>query len=424
VFGNIVEDQVYYVKSISYVSNRITISEVYNISTGTAGATFSLSSATGSMEVIIQVGTGTVWTPPLVFNNGFKLVLGHTATVTRTKSITNTITSITTGDLVIDQAIKFSNTIFGGIVPLQTYYVKTIVDGNEFTISETVGGPTFDLTNATGGAIFVSGDYAIGIADNGISAALILANEYDESVDYITYTLFGETLPIQYGYTIPETQYFNGNGSTSEFILTNYIGDSNVTSAIVEINGIRQTSSAYIISATTNSIIFNTPPIAYSVVSVTSYNLTDRQYFNTEYGITGSSGSALGTITVSDTVNLISTFDQNTPTVATFDEDSPNIVLYDQELNYLTLASPQTTAELEINYPIVFSSPTLGGLNAGQIYYVTEILNSTDFVISTSVGGAATVVTTDTGSMTGVVNGLTVANIVGIIMQLHNQVLT
>ena len=414
VFGNIVEDQVYYVKSISYVSNRITISEVYNVSTGTAGATFSLSSATGNMEVIIQIGTGTVWTPPLVYNNGFKLVLGHTATVTRTKSITNTVTSITTGDLVVDQAIKFSNTIFGGIVPLQTYYVKTIVDGNEFTISETAGGPTFDLTNATGGAIFVSGDYAIGLADNGISAALILANEYDESVDYITYTLFGETLPIQYGYTIPETQYFNGNGSTSEFILTNYIGDSNVTSAIVEINGIRQTSSAYTISPTTNSIIFNTPPIADSVVSVTSYNLTDRQYFNTEYGITGSSGSALGTITVSDTVNLISTFDQNTPTVATFDEDSPNIVLYDQELNYLTLASPQTTAELEINYPIVFSSPTLGGLNAGQIYYVTEILNSTDFVISTTIGGAATVVTTDSGSMTGVVNGLTVANIVGI----------
>ena len=154
--------------------------------------------------------------------------------------------------------------------------------------------------------------------------------------------------------------------------------------------------------------------MADSVVSVTSYNLTDRQYFNTEYGITGSSGSVLGTITVSDTVNLISTFDQDTPTVATFDEDSPNIILYDQELNYLTLASPQTTAELEINYPIIFSSPTLGGLNAGQIYYVIEILNSTDFVISTSVGGAATVVTTDTGSMTGVVNGLTVANIVGI----------
>ena len=309
VFGNIVEDQVYYVKSISYVSNRITISEVYNISTGTAGATFSLSTATGSMEVIIQVGTGTVWTPPLVYNNGSKLVLGHTATVTRTKSITNTVTSITTGDLVVDQAIKFSNTIFGGIVPLQTYYVKTIVDGNEFTISETVGGPTFELTNATGGAIFVSADYAIGLADNGISAALILANEHDASVDYITYTLFGETLPIQYGYTIPEVQYFNGNGSTSEFILTNYIGDSNVTSAIVEIDGIRQTSSAYTISSTTNAILFNTPPAADTVVSVTSYNLTDRQYFNTQYGITGSSGSALGTIVVSDTVNSVVPFD-------------------------------------------------------------------------------------------------------------------
>jgi hypothetical protein len=417
VFGNIVEDQVYYVKSISYVSNRITVSEVFNTSTGTAGATFALSTATGSMEAIIQVGTGTVWTPPIVYHNGTKLVLGHTATVTRTRSGTNTVTSITTGDLVENQIIRFSNTIFGGIVPLQPYYIKTLVDGNEFTISETIdengiAGPVFPLTDETGGAIFISADYAIGLADNGISASLLLANEYDISVDYLTYTLFGQTLPIQYGYTTPETQTFTGDGSSSAFTLTNYIGDSNVTSAIVEVNGARLTNSAYSISDITNIITFNAPPSDGASIAVTSYNLTDRQYFNTQYGITGGS-TTLSTITVSDTVNLVSTYDQDTPTVDSFDEDSPDIVLFDQELNYLTLGSG-TTADLELNYPLVFTSPTLGGLIAGQTYYVTEILSSTDFVISTSVGGLPTVVTTDSGSMTGIVNGLTVANITSI----------
>jgi hypothetical protein len=581
VFGNIVEDQVYYVKSISYVSNRITISEFYNITTGTAGATFTLSTATGSMEAIIQVGTGAVWTPPSVFHNGAKMVLGHTATATRTKSVTDTVTAITTGDLVVNQSIKFSNTIFGGIVPLQTYYIKEIIDANEFTISATVdefgvAGPVFELENATGGAIFVSADYAISLADNGISASLILANEYNTTEDYITYTLFGETLPVQYGYTIPEVQSFAGTGSASEFTLTNYIGDSNVTNAIVEIDGVRQTSSAYTINPNANSIIFNTPPVDGSVISITSYNLTDRQYFNTAYGITGGA-SALTTITVSDTVNSVVPFDSgvlagsfvigqlytiqslyNPYTIAgsfivgasytiltvgttnftligassntagvtftatgvgsgtgtaegsntdftligassntvgvTFTatgsgtgtgsaiiagtgydatletglQTAGSFVLtnvysivtlgtttntewntiagtsaitysvgstftcanigtglgngtayayssgsFDQELNYLTLGSG-TTSTLELNYPIVFSSPTLGGIIAGQTYYVVEIINSTDFVISTTVEGAATVVTTDSGSMDGIVNGLTVANIVNI----------
>ena len=414
VFGGIIEDQVYYVKSISYVSNRITISEIFNAGSGTAGATFPLTNATGSMTAIIQVGTGTVWTPPSVFHNGTKLVLGHSATITRTNAGTNTITTNTTGDLVPDLSIKFSSSMFGGvIVPLQTYYIKTIYDANEFTISETPGGAVLELTDATGGAIFVSGDYAIGLADNGISAAVILAYEYDTSVDYITYTFFGETLPVQYGYTIPEVQTFTGDGSAASFTLTNYIGDSNVTSAIVEINGIRQTISAYTISSTSNTILFNTPPSNGSTIAVTSYNLTDRQYFNTQYGITGSSGATTATIVVSDTVHSVGTFDQNTPTVETFDQDTPSVVLYDQELDYLTLGSGSTSS-LSINFPIVFQAPTLGGLVAGQIYYVVEILNSTDFVISTQVDGLPTTVTTESGSMNGVVNGLTVANIINI----------
>jgi len=414
VFGGIVEDQVYYVKSISYISNRITISEIFNTGSGTAGATFPLTTATGLMTAIIQVGTGTVWTPPSVFHNGTKLVLGHTANITRTKSGTNTITTNTTGDLVPNLSIKFSSTMFGGvIVPLQTYYIKTIYDGNEFTISETPGGAELELTNATGGAIFISGDYAIGIADNGISAAVLLANEYDALTDYITYTFFGQTLPVQYGYTLPEVQLFEGDGSTASFTLTNYVGDSNVTSAIVEIDGIRQTISAYNISAISNTILFNTPPANGSTIAVTSYNLTDRQYFNTQYGITGSSGATTTTIVVSDTTHSVGTFDQDTPTIETFDQDTPSVVLYDQELDWLTLGSGSTSS-LSINFPIVFQAPTLGGLIAGQIYYVVEILNSTDFVVSTQVDGTPTTVTTDSGSMNGVVNGLTVANIINI----------
>ena len=406
VFGNIVEDQVYYVKSISGATNRITVSLTVN------GETFALSDATGYMTAIIGVGTGVVWTPPAMYHNGSSLTLGTTSIVTRTRESTNTITTNSTGSLVINQPIVFSNTMFGDvIVPQQVYYVKSIYDANEFTISETQGGDVLELTDATGGAIFITNDYAIGLASNGITASIMLAADYDVSVDYLAYALMGETLPIQYGYTLPIIETFAGDGSAASFNLTGYLGGSNPTNAIVEVNGVRQNDSAYTINPINNTILFYSPPANGSTVAVTTYNLTERQYLNTQYNITGS-GVGTASITISDTTHLVSSFDQDTPTVATFDEDSPAVVLYDQTLNYLTLASGSTSS-LIVNSAIVFEN-VIGGIVAGQTYYITEILNSTDFVISTQVGGLPLEVTTESGAMTSVVNGLTVSNIVGI----------
>lgn len=310
VFGNIVEDQTYYVKSIGYVTNRITISDTYNSTTGTAGTIFFLSTASGLMDAIIQTGLGAAWTPPAVYHNGNLLVLGYTATVLRTKSSTNTITTISTSGLIENTPIVFSATIFGGIVHHQTYYIKSIYDANEFTISETVGGSVFQLTNGTGSAEFISNDYSIGIADNGITASIIFAANYDNTVDYLAYSFLGQTQPTQYGYTLPQTQTFVGDGSTASFALNYYVGDINPTNAIVEVNGLRQTNSEYTISANSNSILFNSPPAANSSVAITSYNSTDRQYFSTQYGITGTPGTDLFSVTVTNTTASVFNFDQ------------------------------------------------------------------------------------------------------------------
>jgi hypothetical protein len=411
VFGNIVENQVYYVKSIGLTTNRITISDTYNISTGTAGETFLLADATGIMEAVIAVGTGLPWTTPSVLYNGNSLVLGTYASVVQTSASTNVITTISTGGLIVNTPVVFSSTMFGNITPHVVYYVHSIVDGNDFTISATQGGSVLALTDAVGGATLISNDYAFTIADNGTTAALVFASTYDVTTDYLTYTILGETLPVQYGYTLPQVQLFTGNNSTASFALTNYVGDNNPDNAIVEINGLRQTQAAYTISSISNTILFNSPPPAGSTVAVTTYNQTQRQYLNTQYNITGS-GVGTASITVGSTTNLPSGFDQNTPTVATFDENSPTVVLFDQELNYLTLASG-TTSALIINSAIVFQN-VIGGIVAGQTYYIIEILNSTDFVISTQVSGLPVEVTNDTGTMTSVVQELTVSNIVNI----------
>ena len=452
VFGNIVEDQQYFVKSISYATNSITISAT--ISGGIAGPVFDVTDATGEMLVNIEIGSGLVWTDPIVAHNGTKLVLGKTNTAVRTKSSNNAVVTVATSGLFVGEPVTFCECMFGNdITPLTTYYIESIIDGNEFTISETQGGPVLPLSDASGRSMYVTNDYAIGIASNGISAKLIFANQYDNDVDYLVYSVFGETFPVQYGYTVPETELFVGNNSQTFFTLENQVGGDNPNNAIVEINGIRQTGSAYNINSGTNSILFNSPPAANAVIAITTFNDTQRQYLNTQFSITGSPGSAFVQLTVGSTDHTEFSYDELATagsfeigqqyvieTVGTTDftligavSNTVGVVFtatgagtgdgtayigfddseFDEELDWLTLSSGDTSS-LNINDSLVFDSPTLGGLIAGKTYYVLEIWNSTEFVISDEVGGSPVTLFDDSGSMTVTANGLTVAPIVSI----------
>ncbi len=469
VFGNIQEDTIYYVKTISYATGSITVSASYNVSSGTAGPTLDLTDDTGIMRVVIQLGAGTTWTDPIMYYNGQKLLSGAISTVTRTKSGANTITCNTTNTFIVGTTVTFSNTMFGNdIVPLTPYYISSIVDSNEFTISETLGGPTKVLSDATGGATLITNDYAFGIAPNGVSAKIVLAAEYDQYTDYLTYTLFGETSP-QYGYTIPETQYFAGNGAQFVFNMTNFNGGDNPTNAIVEIDGVRLSESAYTISDVANTITLTEPVLSGSTLAVTTFNDTQRQYLNTQYGITGTPGSAFIELMVGETVDSEVPFDSTgfdstgftgftsiTVTAGDFEIGSQyqivslgttdwNIVAgttgiiyvvgdiitavdpgtgngtanslsdgyYDEQLYWMELSSG-STADLNVNDKIIFTDPTIGGIIAGQPYYIAEILSDTVFTVSLQAGGTPLALTADTGAMEAVVNSLTVANITNI----------
>jgi hypothetical protein len=452
--GGIVENQQYFVKSISYATNSITISATQP--GGIAGPIFDLTDDTGLMLVNIAIGSGLVWSEPAVYHNGNKLVLGQTNIAVRTKSSTNTVVTVTNDGLVAGSPIEFCLCMFEGsnINPLTTYYIKDIIGSTEFTISDTPFGPVKVLGNATGRSMFITNDFAIGLANNEISAKLIFAAAYDNSVDYLSYTVFGETFPAQYGYTLPETQVFQGNGSSSQFQLTYFNGMANPENAVVEIDGVRQTLARYNINSATNTILFNSPPAANTAVAVTTFNDTQQQYLNTQFGITGSPGSEFVQFVVGSTSNdstgydaeivtagnfvigefyeiesagttdftLIGAANNNIGTV--FEATGPgtgtgqaysgfDTAVFDEELNWLTL-SVGNTSQLNINDSLIFEAPTLGGLIAGKVYYVIAIWNSTDFVISEQVGGASVQLFDDTGAMNGSALGLTVAPIVSI----------
>jgi hypothetical protein len=436
VFGGIAEDTVYYVKTASTVSNRITVSLTYNISTGTAGPTLALSSATGSMTAIINVGSGATYTDPLVYHNGYKLLRGTTGTVTRTNGTTNTITVNTTGGMIIGTHIVFSDTMFGGVIETanktagsftigQTYtivsvgttdfvaigassntsgldfvatgvgsgtgtaapiyFISSIYDANEFTVSKTYLGPILALTTATGGASFVTNDYAFGIADNGVSAKMIFASHYDASEDYLTYTLLGETTPEQYGYTIPEVQYFTGDGTTTVFNLLNSDDMDNVTSAIVEINGLRITPSLYTIDAFADEITFDTAPSNGAIISVTTYNVTLRQYFTTQSGITGNTVSAITAISNAITAPIATT----------------NVTI----VSGTTITCVSTTGFIA-NQTVIFKGTSFGGINtSGLVYYVRAGFTGTTFTVSLTPGGSAVSFAGGTGLIVAYVGG-------------------
>lgn len=69
----------------------------------------------------------------------------------------NTLTALSTVGFKVGRPIRFSGVVFGGVTEFNpispndtTYYVKKIVSNSEFTISTTIGGAEFIVSNGTG----------------------------------------------------------------------------------------------------------------------------------------------------------------------------------------------------------------------------------------------------------------------------------
>jgi hypothetical protein len=403
VFGGVQEDTVYYVKTISQAQSKITVSDQFNVIAGIAGPTFPLSDATGLMNVLIQLGNGSTWTDPIVYHNGTKLVNGNLLTVTRTKSSNNGVTCNTTSDLIAGEKVVFSDTMFedSGIEIGKIYYIQSIIDGNEFRISDTIGGPALSLNDASGGASCIIADYAFGLQPNGYGAAMLLSGKevagyavpFEQDVDVITYTVFGETLPTQYGYTIPETEYFTADGATLTFNMNNFNGGTNPTNAIVEVNGNRLADTYYTISDVADTITFTSAP--YGTVGVTTFNDTQRQYFNTQYGITNKTVSSITSI--SNTLSL--------PLATTVASAS------NSGTAYITVS---TTSGFVVGQTAQFYGTSFGTIATdGTVYFVKQIISLTQIILSTEEDLSTTFTpTTDTGSLSLQIGGQSAVRVV------------
>jgi len=141
-------------------------------------------------------------------------------------------------------------------------------------------------------------DYVVELSENNLMA-IIFENEYDATVDFISYAVLADSTYTtdyntedHFGYSIPETEVFEYTTSTT-FTLSNdlyYLGallggptvaTDNENNAIVELNGLRLNPADYTIDAVAGTVII---PSATSgdIIAVTSYHDTKRQYLNTD----------------------------------------------------------------------------------------------------------------------------------------------
>jgi hypothetical protein len=98
---------------------------------------------------------------------------------------------------------------------------------------------------------------------------MVFANQYNQINDFVVLSVFGETAPTQYGYTLPEVEVFTLETGLTEFTLSNYVGGDNAENAIVEYNGLRLVeTSDYTIDFTTETLSLNFGTSAGDTVAV------------------------------------------------------------------------------------------------------------------------------------------------------------
>ena len=82
-----------------------------------------------------------------ILNITFPLIVTSASLTTASTSI---ITCLSTTGFALGRIVLFSGTMFGTISYTTTYYVKSIINSTEFTVSTTQNGPTYVVTDAAG----------------------------------------------------------------------------------------------------------------------------------------------------------------------------------------------------------------------------------------------------------------------------------
>jgi len=159
--------------------------------------------------VVIRVVQGQL--PPGIEINTSGIIRGYAAppllnvtlptVVTSATTISsNNIIGFSTADFSIGRPVKFSGSVFGGVTLGQTYYIKSILNETTFTISTTVDGPVYPLSNSVGNMTVTLPGVEVGQPTiQTYSVTLNLESPLGQDTTSYAITVINQNAPVSFG---------------------------------------------------------------------------------------------------------------------------------------------------------------------------------------------------------------------------------
>lgn len=149
--------------------------------------------------------------PPGLEINEFGLIRGYAkppqtflnlgiVTTAATAINSNVIICASTSGFRVGRPLQFSGTVFGGVITGKTYYVASIIDETSFTISTTVGGPTYNLSDDVGYMIVYLPNVSVGQPTiQTYSFTLKLESPLGADIESYAITVVNQNTPVSQG---------------------------------------------------------------------------------------------------------------------------------------------------------------------------------------------------------------------------------
>lgn len=260
---------------------------------------------------------------------------------------TNTFICDSTAKLKVNDPLRFTGAVFGGVTIDFTYFIKEIIDSTTFTISNEPFGTQLLLNSATG---------AMNIVFPGYNSYLTGSTTNMTPNMPITFT--GSAIG---GLTVGTQYYVNDVIDFTKFT---------VSSALVTTEVTDTANTTNYITANTTSGLIPLNPIIFSGEVIGGLVAGQKYYIN----------SIINSTTFTVTESLINVKATATTTIT----------------NLITVES---TSNFVPNNPIVFRGNTFGNIANETVYYILAINDANTFTVSLSPGGSAVNLITATGDM-------------------------
>jgi hypothetical protein len=385
--GNLVPGTTYYVLS-AVSSTTFTVS-----ATAGPGAVFAQSTSSGSMTCF----TGPSQNVYISTTNTSNQLTTQSVPVTNTTVTTNLITVANVTFLEVGMPVVFSGSL-GGLVASQIFFIRSIEGPTTITVSRFLGGPVFAVTTA-------SGSITMSMATSNMT----LNQPITFGGPAFLGTVFGNIVAgtVYYVRTIdnPTTFTVSATPGGAAFTLTNAGGSGLIMGCTqldlaVDIPNAAVAQNISIGNTSSSGNLLTTLTIPVTATTATTNLVTCDSTSLLFVGMPVQFSGSVGGIVLS-TVYFIQSILNSTQFTLSATYGGAQLALSTATTSSVNLQ--QTTTNLSLNQPVVFSGTTFGNIVAGTLHYIKTIDSTTTFTVSTTissgVAGTALTLTTHAGAM-------------------------